>query len=277
MAPHDHHADRTKAVEGLTSAQLARAVAVQPHVAAWTLGAGPLRGFIGRNEPKPSRRQLAAVLSNPHTVRITLDMLSPCAYQLAMLAASRGGTLTAPDIESELAPISPDQRSALVDELAERLLIEPTRVPLTLRAGIANMLGRPGRPLDWLLLDQSIISDEIAFWLTNLGVQPIPSKKGQRIEALRAVITTPESLRPITSALGPEAAGMFERLFSASGAGASLEQLGASVWQLRTLRTFPPRSRHNVPLTGATGALQTLYDLGLVWVDERIDRAGLWM
>lgn len=39
--------DRLGALDALDAAELARRLALQPHLAAWCLGTGPLRVFLG--------------------------------------------------------------------------------------------------------------------------------------------------------------------------------------------------------------------------------------
>jgi Helicase conserved C-terminal domain len=277
MSAQEVVADRVAAIKALTPAELARTLALQPHVAAWCARSGPLRTIIGQTDRAPDHRQLAAVLSSPNVIRLTLELLSQSAYQLVVVAASQRGALTRSVVDRELEPLAPDQRQRLVDELAERLIIDPSKGYVVLRPGIADHVGRPGRPLDRLLLDQSVTSDRIASWLHRLDVHPVPSKKSERIESLRAIIGDAASLHGVLATMTQPQQHMFERLLATGGFGATADRLDVHWWQLKLHHGYEARSAPYRTSPGPTGDLQALIDLGLVWVEDHFQHAGLWL
>lgn len=277
--------DRLDAIARLDRTQLALALSLQPHVAAWCVGTGPLRHLIGagKNTARSAgagagRRRLAEVLADRTTIGLTLDLLEPAALQLVMVATGFGGRIRAGQISRELAPLSPAERERLIETLVDRMValpLEDAGGDLVLRAGVADLIVRPGRQLDRLVLDQTISSDHIASWLRRLGAHPIPPKKGDRIETYRQLITTPESLQAIIDSLTTAQYEILTRLVAAGGHGMSSDRLGVNIWQLRARvldsRYEPP------PAIGPTGTLQSLCDIGLVWVEAHHHQVGLWL
>ena len=95
-------ADRAAALAALDGRELARRLALLPHVAAWCTGTGPLRVFLGASTRNPGRKQLAGALANPHVQRLTIELLDPAAAQLLVVIAGRGGSITTAQLAQEL-------------------------------------------------------------------------------------------------------------------------------------------------------------------------------
>lgn len=272
--------DRSAAIAALDGDELARRIAVQPHVAAWSVGTGPLRVWLGSSTRNPGRRQLAAALANPHVIRLTIELLDTASLQLLVVVATHGGSLTADQLADELAPLPADERDRLVRGLADRFLLHDPRPgePLRLRAGVADLVARPGRPLDRLLLDQGITTDTVRSWLVALGIDPVPSGKSARIGALREVIGTREGLAVVLDAMSAPERALFDRLVAAGGRGTSGDRLTINWWQLQLPQPNPPTvPRHRAPLAPDAAALQRFIDLGLVWVEREVRQVGLWL
>ena len=272
--------DRAEAIAELDATELARRLALQPHLAAWCVGAGPLRTWLGHSTRNPGRRQLAGALANPHVLRLTMELLDPASSQLLVVLASRGGQVTAAQLDDELAPVAPDERDRIVRSLADRFLVEEPSpdAPLRLRAGVADMVGRPGRPLDRLLLDQTITKDVLGIWLQRLGVHPVPAGKTQRIEALREQLGSPDAVAALFDRLAPAERALFQRLAAAGGRGMSGDRITANWWQLRLVNPVDPRPPSLRPgLTPEAAALQFLIDHGIVWVERELRQVGLWL
>jgi hypothetical protein len=273
-------ADRSAAVSELDGDELARRLALQPHLAAWCVGVGPLRVWLGPPTRAPGRRQLGAALANPHALRLTIELLDAAALQLLVVLATHGGTLTPDELADELAPLEASERERLVQGLADRLLVHDPLPgePLRLRPGVGDLLARPGRPLDRLLLDQTITREVIGTWLGALGVEPVPSGKSARIEALRGVIGSREGLASVLDRLSVAERALFDRLVAAGGRGTGGDRLTANWWQLQLpLSATPSFTRHRVPLAADAASLQRLIDLGLVWVERELRQVGLWL
>jgi hypothetical protein len=272
--------DRAAAISALDGDELARRIALQPHLAAWCVGTGPLRVWLGSSTRSPGRKQLAGALANPHVLRLTIELLDGASLQLLVVMASRGGSLTEAEFDQELEPVADDERHRMVATLVDRFLVhepEPGR-PLSLRAGVAEMVSRPGRPLDRLMLDQTITKQHLGIYLENLGIDRVPASKTDRIEALRDVIGRPEPLLALVSAMSPGEQEMFERLVAAGGRGISGDRLTNNWWQLRLYSPVDQRPIAIRPsLTPQSAALQRFIDIGLVWVEREIRHVGLWL
>jgi hypothetical protein len=104
-------ADRAAALAALDGRELARRLALLPHVAAWCTGTGPLRVFLGASTRNPGRKQLAGALANPHVQRLTIELLDPAAAQLLVVIAGRGGSITTAQLAQELEPVAPSGAS----------------------------------------------------------------------------------------------------------------------------------------------------------------------
>ncbi|MCB0998795.1 MAG: helicase-associated domain-containing protein [Acidimicrobiales bacterium] len=272
--------DRLGALDALDAAELARRLALQPHLAAWCLGTGPLRVFLGASAARPGRRQLAGALANPHVQRLTIELLDAASVQLLVVMASRGGTVTADVLDQELEPVEGAERERMVRALVDRFLVHDpdTSGTLRLRPGVGDQVHRPGRPLDRLLLDQSITKDVLRLWLERLGATDVPAAKGARIDALRQLIGTTEGLDSIIDRLSPTEQALFARLVDAGGRGIAGERLTNNWWQLRLANPVEHRPAHLRPLlTPEAAALQFFVDHGLVWVEREIRQVGLWL
>ncbi|TPW13617.1 MAG: hypothetical protein FD127_1909, partial [Acidimicrobiaceae bacterium] len=140
---------------------------------------------------------------------------------------------------------------------------------LALRPGVGDFLRPPGRPLDRLLLDQHITSDSIAKTLRRLDAAFVPSRKSQRISELRAIIGSVDSLALLASKMPSNTRQMFDALVDAGPRGAAPGDIGVPYWQVRT---YSP-----VPANHPVAALRQLNDMGLIWIDETIQRIGLWL
>ena len=273
-------ADRAAALAALDGRELARRLALLPHVAAWCTGTGPLRVFLGASTRNPGRKQLAGALANPHVQRLTIELLDPAAAQLLVVIAGRGGSITTAQLAQELEPVAPERREQLVAALADRFLVdEPVPgEPVRLRPGVGDLIGRPGRPLDRLVLDQSITRDTLGIWLERLGVDKIPMAKGKRIDALREVIGTPEGVHALVARMPPNELALFQRLVQAGGRGTAGERLTNNWWQLRLYHPVDQRPSYLRPLlTPEAAALQSFIDQGIVWVEREIRQVGLWL
>jgi Helicase conserved C-terminal domain len=274
--------DRLTALRAMTPSEVAHTLSLLPHAAGLLVGVGPLhqvlspsgRGLslVESKTPKgraPDLKRIALAVGHTLSIRLTLEMLEPAALQLATVLAGLGGSLNAADFARELAPLEAARRDELVDSLVVRLLAQRRGTHVALRTGVAEFLRPPGRPLDRLVLDQAVTSDAIAQSLRRLGVHAVPPRKGQRIEALREIVGSIDSLNDIASRMPPSTHFMFDSLLAAGPRGALAAQLGVPAWQLRSYSRFP--AEH--PLT----CLRELNDLGLIWIDENAQRVGLWL
>ncbi len=269
--------DRLAAIAKLPPAELARLLVLQPHVAAWCLGTGTLIRLMRPMAGRPDRARLAAALASPESIRLTLLMLEPAALQLISVATSQRGVLSRETVDRELAPLPPEERERLVNSLTERLIIDPKLGFVALRPGVSELIGLPGRPLDRLLLDQSISSDHLATWLKNLNIRPIPARKSERIAAIHTVFANPRTVQELIESLTAEQTAMLQTLVDAGGGGISSRRLGVDWWQLRLRSSVLPRSPQPGEVPGATSALRSLVDLGLVWTDDMAQYVGLWL
>lgn len=273
-------ADRAAAIAALDGTELARRIALQPHLAAWCTGTGPLRVWLGSSTRNPGRKQLAGALANPHVQRLTMELLDAATAQLLIVIASRGGELAAEHLDDELAPVAPAERERMLRALVDRFLVhefEPGQ-PVRLRAGVADMVGRPGRPLDRLVLDQSITKDVIGVWLQRLGADKVPAGKTARIEAMRRILGTPDGIAAVLDQLEPHERTLFQRLVEAGGRGISGDRLTTNWWQLRLYSPVEQRPSYLRPhITPEAQALQRFIDHGIVWVEREIRQVGLWL
>ena len=273
-------ADRAAAIGALTGNELARRIALQPHLAAWCVGAGPLRIWLGHSTRSPGRKQLAGALANQHVLRLTMELLDAASAQLLVVIASRGGHVAPADLEQELAPVAPAERGRMIHALADRFLVHDPAPgePLRLRAGVADMVGRPGRPLDRLLLDQTVTKDAIGIWLKRLGVVEVPAGKNQRIDALRTLLGRPDTLATLLDGLQPAERKLFQLLVNAGGRGMSGDRLTANWWQLSLYGPLDQRPSSLRPgLTPESAALQFFIDHGIVWIEREMRQVGLWL
>ena len=273
-------ADRAAAISALSGNELARRIALQPHLAAWCVGAGPLRVWLGQSTRSPGRKQLAGALANPHVLRLTMELLDAASAQLLVVIASRGGQVPPGELEQELAPVPTTERERIIHALADRFLVHDPAPgePLRLRAGVADMVGRPGRPLDRLLLDQTVTKDMIGIWLKRLGVIDVPAGKTQRIDALRTLLGRPDTLAVLLDDLQPTERHLFAKLANAGGRGMSGDRLTTNWWQLRLHGPVDQRPIALRPgLTPESAALQFFIDHGIVWVEREMRQVGLWL
>jgi hypothetical protein len=273
-------ADRAAAIAALDGPELARRIALQPHLAAWCTGTGPLRVWLGSSTRNPGRKQLAGALANPHVQRLTMELLDPATGQLMVVIASHGGSIHPDVLAIELEPVEPDERERMVRGLVDRFLLhelEPGE-PLRLRPGVSEMTARPGRPLDRLVLDQSITKETIGGWLQRLSTDKPPAGKTARIDALRRLIGTPEGILSVLDRLDPHERQLFARLVKAGGRGMNGDLLTANWWQLRLYHPYEQRPTAVRPhMTPEAQALQFFIDHGLVWVEREIRQVGLWL
>ncbi len=273
-------ADRAGAISALDGDELARRIALQPHLAAWCVGTGPLRVWLGSSTRSPGRKQLAGALANPHVLRLTLELLDAAASQLLVVLASRGGQVTTQELAQELEPVPEAERTRMIGALVDRFLVhEPVPdEPLRLRAGVADMVARPGRPLDRMVLDQTVTKHHLGIYLDNLGIEEIPIGKTQRIELLRDIIGTPKRLERLVDGFQPHEREMFDRLVAAGGRGTAGDRLTNNWWQLRLYSPLDQRPIAGRPaLTPQSAALQRFIDIGLVWVEREMRHVGLWL
>ena len=273
-------ADRANALSALEGNELARRIALQPHLAAWCVGTGPLRVWLGASTRAPSRKQLAGALANPHVLRLTIELLDAASAQLMVVLASRGGEVAAQDLARELEPVPHQEQQRMVAALVDRFLVEEhlAGTPLRLRAGVADMIARPGRPIDRMVLDQTITKQHLGLYLENLGLEQIPAGKMQRIEALREIIGTSRRLERLTDRFQPHEREMFDRLVAAGGRGIAGDRLTNNWWQLRLYSPVDQRPVSVRPqLTPQSAALQHFIDIGLVWVEREMRQVGLWL
>lgn len=277
MPVQDTTVDRVRALAGLSNAELAKVIALQPHLVAWTQGSGPIQHVLGTAPIRPDRRRLALVLANPETIHLTVTMLPVNALRMIIIAAAFDDRLTAAQIERELAPLSAEERASLIRILVERLLAEAVDGGIRLRPGVSDIVRSPGRTVQRLALDQSINSDLIGTWLGRLGAYPIPTRKTDRIESLAAVFANRPRMLELIRDLSPAARAMFDRLMDAGGTGISSGSLGVDIWQLRMRSAVLPRHLQSQAEHAPTAALRVLAELGLVWVEESTYRIGLWL
>ncbi len=273
-------ADRAAALSELEGNELARRIALQPHLAAWCVGTGPLRVWLGASTRAPGRKQLAGALANPHVLRLTIELLDAASAQLLVVLASRGGAIAAHDLAQELGPDALPDRHRMVADLVDRFLLEEhtPEAALRLRAGVADMIARPGRPIDRMVLDQTITKQHLGHYLENLGLEQIPIGKMQRIDALRDVIGTATRLERLVDSFQQPEREMFDRLVAAGGRGIAGDRLTNNWWQLRLYSPVDQRPVSARPqLTPQSAALQHLIDIGLVWVEREMRHVGLWL
>ncbi len=273
-------ADRAAAISALDGNELARRIALQPHLAAWCVGTGPLRVWLGSGTRSPGRKQLAGALANPHVVRLTMELLDAASSQLLVVLASRGGEVTPDELDQELEPVPEPERNRMVSALTDRFLVvdRATGESLRLRAGVGDMVARPGRPIDRMVLDQAITKQHLGLYLDNLGLENIPLGKSQRIEALREIIGTPKRLERLIDGFQPHEREMFDRLLAAGGRGIAGDRLTNNWWQLRLYSPVDQRPASVRPqLTAQSAALQRFIDIGLVWVEREMRHVGLWL
>lgn len=265
--------DRLAMVRAMSDGEIAELLGSLPFVAAGLVGRGPLVGAVpllgGAREP--DRRALAAALAHPTSIALALQGLPAAGVALAIVIAALGGEATDDDLDVEMAGLPVDERRATAASLVRHAIAARAGDRIALRPGVAAHLGRPGRPLADLLLDQSMTSDDIARRLTRLGVHPVPTRKGQRIDALREILGDRDRLAMLVELLDERARAMFERLAAAGGRGASCTQLGVNWWQVRIRYALPSAAGP------AVDAMRRLDELGLVWLDEPMQQAGLWL
>ena len=276
-------ADRLGVLRTMSPAQVAQMLGLLPHAAALLVGVGELhqalsptaRGLSvvgssgGAVARPPDLKRIALAVGHTMSIRTTLEMLEPAALQLTTVLASFGGSLDAAEFARELEPVDPARRDELVESLVVRLLAERRGPTLALRPGVGDFLRPPGRPLDRLLLDQHITSDSIAKTLRRLDAAFVPSRKSQRISELRAIIGSVDSLALLASKMPSNTRQMFDALVDAGPRGAAPGDIGVPYWQVRT---YSP-----VPANHPVAALRQLNDMGLIWIDETIQRIGLWL
>jgi hypothetical protein len=265
--------DRLAMLRSMSADDIAALIVRLPFVAVGLAGRGPLVASVpalgGAREP--DRRVLAAAIAHPMSVTLALQGLPVAAVQLAIVLSTLGSMLSVDELDRELAPLQPDERSAIIDELVAHGLAERIGDLVTLRPGVSSHLGRPGRPLADLLLDQSMTSDDIAGILSRHRVHPVPSRKGQRIDLLRELVGDAATLRTLVESLPEHARALFERLADAGGRGLSCGSIGVNWWQVRARFALPAGT------SPAVLALRQLSDLGLVWLDEPMQQTGLWL
>lgn len=273
-------ADRAAAIAALDGAELARRIALQPHLAAWCTGTGPLRVWLGSSTRNPGRKQLAGALANPHVQRLTMELLDPATAQLVIVIASHGGRIDADTLAIELEPVEPAERERMINALVDLFLLhelEPGQ-PLRLRPGVSDMVPRPGRPLERLVLDQSITKDTIGGWLQRLTTDKPPAGKTARIDAMRQLIGTRVGIISILERLEPHEQHLFARLVEAGGRGMNGDRITANWWQLRLYHPYEQRPTYVRPhMTPEAQALQFFIDHGLVWVERELRQVGLWL
>ncbi len=269
--------DRLAAIAGLAPDELARRIEQIAPVAAWLVDRGRLgqRSFSANQEP--SRRTLAAVLADEDVMVLILQLLDSASLQLVVLLAAHGGSLDPAAVEREMEPLPEHDRRRIIRRLADQFVIhEPTPgAPIALRPGIAPLVSAPGRSLDRLLLDQSITSDDVAAWARQLGISPVPTKKNDRIAAVRSVIGDPALLPRVVAELDVGARELFEQLTDAGGNGLHTDRLGINVWQLQPSGAHA--HRHAPRLPPGTEAARQLLHHGLAWLDRERHTIGIWL
>ena len=258
--PADHVIlDRYEAISGMSAERLAAVLAEMPYV-------------VGQLTGPTSKRKLATAIADDTALLLSAQMVSPQALQLMSVARAYGGSMTEAEVVKESKPLTSERRTQLLNELADRLIIDPTRGYLVLRPGFERILFPTGLSLRDAIREGWISAETVVDQLKLHGVQKPPTGRQDRLDAFLAVIADSRSLRSAIDRLSERAQAVFHRLLAAGLQGCSINDFGVSGFQVTSFLRFGQAMKPDP----AVEALAELTQFGLIYLNEYDNVISLW-
>ena len=258
--PADHVIiDRYEAISEMSADRLAAVLSEMPYV-------------VGRLTGSTSKRKLATDIADDTALLISAQMVSPQALQLMSVAMAYGGSMSEAEVASESEPLTTERRGQLLHELADRLIIDPTRGYLVLRPGFERILFPTGLSLRDAIREGWISAETVVDQLKLHGVQKPPTGRQDRLDAFLAVIADSRSLRGRIDRLSERAQAVLHRLLAAGLQGCSINDFGVSGFQVSSFLRFGQAMKPDP----AVEALAELTRFGLIYLNEYENEISLW-
>ena len=258
--PADHVIlDRYEAISEMSAERLAAVLAEMPYV-------------VGQLTGSTSKRKLATAIADDTALLLSAHMVSPQALQLMSVARAYGGSMSEAEVIKESKPLTSERRAQLLNELADRLIIDPTRGYLVLRPGFERILFPTGLSLRDAIREGWISAETVLDQLKLHGVQKPPTGRQDRLDAFLAVIADSTSLRSRIDRLSERAQAVFHRLLAAGLQGCSINDFGVSGFQVTSFLRFGKAMKPDP----AVEALAELTRFGLIYLNEYDNVISLW-
>jgi len=233
-------------------------------------------GF-GRPGPAATSVTAAALqrfVGSADGVRLALETCGVMGVRLVSVLLALGGRAGAAELARQTAHADPAALAATVERLAAAgIVVAATDGSLSCPPAVLRVL----RPVTRSLGDpDAALSDQLAVICRTLGIAT-PSRKAERVEAIRATFADPHRRAELRDELSPGARLLLHELVDLAGCEpAAPDALDLSVWELATAaidRLLRPVHRHGSP---RAEALHELVRHGIVGVDPYERELWVW-
>ncbi|MCB0974908.1 MAG: helicase-associated domain-containing protein [Actinobacteria bacterium] len=245
-------------------------IAAAPLVAAAALGLGP---YGGHGKPKSPQTAFDAMGHTSQGLALTINSAGATAITLMTIISAFDDGLDGETFAFQTSAAATHD----VDETRRRLsdagLIETSAdgtVQLSKWAG--QYIGNPMRSL----ADAHAITTDTLAQMCRLHGLTVPSRKAERVRALRNRFADPVSRAEVRSNLSSAAAELLDQIVDLAGVDTiDAEALGLQTYQLRNVVPSSYASRYSRPLE-ELAPLFELTSLGIVGIGEWDDEVWLW-
>jgi hypothetical protein len=248
--------------------ELAAAV---PLAATEQLGLGPFHR-PGRTDPS----RLTSLGPSQTSRYAAIDTAGATGRRLLSVLSWHGGSVTADELTAETRGADlEDLGETIVRLVAAGVVERDTSDGLRFAPGVAEVVA----PIGLSFVDpQAITSDELGQVCRVLGLSPAPSRKADRIEAIRGVFLVPATRERVLADLSPPARSLLARIAEVAGPRVvdpvSIGLPAYGLHQVTTPRFSFNHDRPNVP--DGLGPLAELTAHGIVGLAPWDDGVWIW-